>query len=214
MADLTGQRFGKLVAKREVSPHITPSGGKHKKWECECDCGNTHNAWEEHLITGRTKSCGCSREKLRGTGHHNYKHGQYKSRLYRIWQAIKGRCYCNTSDDWECYGGRGIKMCDEWKDDFSTFQKWALENGYDETAQKFECTIDRIDVDGDYTPTNCKWSNATEQANNRRNNLKIEHNGEIHTLKEWSNILGFGYDRVQQRMSKGKTFLEAIEREI
>lgn len=214
VADLTGQRFGRLVVKREVAPHITPSGSKHKKWECECDCGNVREVCEEHLRKGMTKSCGCSRKNLKGTGHPNYKHGLYKTRLYRIWQGMKRRCYCETSDDWLNYGGRGIKMCDEWKDDYSKFQKWAMKNGYDETAQKFCCTIDRIDVNGNYTPTNCRWANASEQANNKRNNIRITYIGKTHTLKEWSDILLFDYDRVNQRMRRGKTFLEAIDGEI
>lgn len=214
MKDLTGQRFGKLVVKAKAAPHITPSGGKHNKWECECECGETHICWEQHLLKGKSKSCGCSRKEFKGEEHPNYKHGLYKTRLYRVWQGIKHRCYCETSTDWALYGGRGIKMCDEWKDDFSKFQRWARENGYDETAPKFKCTIDRIDVNGDYTPTNCKWSNAVEQANNRRNTLKISHDGETHTLSEWSRILEFDYDRVEQRMRKGKSFTEAIAYEV
>lgn len=147
-----------------------------------------------------------------GENHPNHKHGQYNTRLYRVWQGMKHRCYCETSTDWNSYGGKGIKVCDEWRNDFSSFRVWALENGYDENAPFMQCTIDRIDVDGDYCPENCRWVTAREQCNNYSRNIRITYKGETHTLKEWSQILNFPYDRINQRMRRGMSFEEAIQK--
>ena len=119
---------------------------------------------------------------------------------------MKHRCYCITSEDWDLYGGRGIGMCDEWRNDFSKFYEWAMENGYRDNL-----TIDRKEVNGNYGPDNCRWATAQEQCNNYRRNINISYLGETHTLMEWSKILKFPYKLVNQRITRdGKTFEEAI----
>lgn len=173
--DLIGAKFGNLVVIKKAAPHITPSGRKHAMWECKCKCGTVCNCYQDHLLRGHTKSCGCGQGTPTGEKHPNFTHGQYKSRLYRIWQGMKRRCYCETSMDWQYYGGRGIRICDEWKKDFSAFHDWAMANGYDEKAPIMQCTIDRINVDGDYCPENCRWADArTQRVNQRRGSAKNE----------------------------------------
>ena len=163
--DYTNTRFGKLLV---LYPCNDEKG--RRGWHCRCDCGN-----EVFIETGRltaalkypnsTKysvtSCGCA------VGGHTI-HGGSRTRLYRIWAHMKQRCYNENSDAFKHYGGRGIKVCDEWKNSFSAFQKWAMDNGYDEGAEWFKCTIDRIDVDGDYEPSNCRWTDMHTQLLNRR----------------------------------------------
>ena len=115
----------------------------------------------------------------------NYKHGMKGTRLYRIWLNIKNRCSNPKSDRFKDYGGRGINVCEEWKKDFKSFHDWSISNGYDD-----DLTIDRIDNDGNYEPSNCRWVTAMEQANNSRKCHVIEFNGESHNMTEWSKILG------------------------
>ncbi|OQA48413.1 MAG: hypothetical protein BWY46_01420 [Firmicutes bacterium ADurb.Bin300] len=126
------------------------------------------------------------------------KHGQSYTKLYSVWHHIKGRCYGNDSQHKKYYSLRGITMCEEWKNDFVKFQKWALSNGYKEGL-----TIDRIDVNGNYSPNNCRWATPREQSNNKRNTLFITYNGVTHSVSEWSEIMGLPYHVVFKRHRKG-----------
>lgn len=164
--DLKGQRFGKLFV-------VEFLGLKYNKamWLCKCDCGKTAKVLSQCLLKGDTKSCGCIHKKQlvernKTQNFNRYKtHNLSKTKLYKRWVKMKYRCYNTNSKDYKYYGGRGIKVCDEWKNDFIAFYNWSIKNGYKE-----DLTIDRINVDGDYEPSNCRWATWKEQANNKRTN--------------------------------------------
>ena len=134
----------------------------------------------------------------------NIKHGDRYTRLYDIWRGIKSRCYTQSSTSYKNYGLRGVKMCDEWLD-YQTFKRWALANGY-----KDNLTIDRIDVNGDYTPNNCRWVSYKENSNNKRNNRYIEYNGKIKTLTEWAEEYHIKVGTLWARLNKGWTIEKAL----
>ena len=164
--NLTGQRFGRLVV-------IERSGSdKYRRamWKCQCDCGEIRVEYSTNLLGGRVNSCGCLRaEKNRN----RITHGKRKSRLYCVWSDMKNRCYNPKIHNYHRYGGRGITICDEWRNDFQAFYEWAMANGYDENAPYMQCTIDRIDNDKGYSPDNCRWVDMKVQNNNKSNNRKV-----------------------------------------
>lgn len=133
-----------------------------------------------------------------GTNNPNYKDGRKGTRLYRIYNAMKTRCYNGNFPAYKWYGGRGITICDEWKNDFKAFYDWALSNGY-----RDDLTIDRIDVNGNYEPKNCRWVDNYTQSNNRRNNHYINLFNETHTLKEWSDRFKISEKTVRDRLRRG-----------
>lgn len=137
-------------------------------------------------------------------------HGKTDTRLFRLWLDIKSRCNYPKDVAYRNYGARGIKMCDEWEHDFLAFEKWALESGYDEKAPKGKCTIDRIDVNKNYSPSNCRWVDAKTQANNRRNNVYLTHNGVTLSASEWAEKLGINVKRILHRKHNGFTDDETL----
>ena len=169
--DLTGQRFGGLT----VIGFAKKSNDRQYMWKCRCDCGNEIVIRSHSLRSGNTRSCGCLQKetniKLRQT------HGMTKTRLYNIWQSMKQRCSLPSASCYKYYGGRGITVCNEWQN-FEPFCEWALANGYADNL-----TIDRIDVNGNYEPNNCRWLTIQEQQNNTRRSHNITFNGITKTLK-------------------------------
>lgn len=164
LKDLVGQRFGRLV----VTERVGSDQFKRAMWKCQCDCGKIRVIYGFNLTQGRTKSCGCL--KVQQTILRNTVHGKRKSRLYTTWQNMKKRCSNPNVHNYHRYGGRGITVCDEWRDDFQAFYEWAMANGYEENAPYGQCTIDRIDNDNGYSPDNCRWVDMKVQRHNQSNN--------------------------------------------
>lgn len=176
--------------------------------DCICDCGTEKTYLLSNVIGGKSKSCGCLRSEA--TSRAVTTHGLSKTRLYGVWGNIITRCYNENNSRYKFYGGRGIKMCDEWRSDFYLFYKWCIDNGYDENSKIGECTIDRIDVNGDYEPNNCRFVNMTEQANNKTTNVLYDRNGESHTLAEWCRLLDLPYKTTHNKLSRGYSFDEIL----
>ena len=165
--DRTGERFGRLTVLSRADDYIANNGKHHVRWNCICDCGKTTVVDVVQLVGCKTKSCGCLKEETLSNG--NLKHGGRYDRLYKVYYNMKNRCCNSNAGDYKYYGGRGISICNEWLNSYTAFKNWAYSNGYDENADKGKCTLDRIDVDGNYEPTNCRFVDMATQSRNRRN---------------------------------------------
>lgn len=199
--DLTGMRFGRWTVESRAEDHIAPSGYKTAMWNCICDCGIRKVVRGKSLRNGISKSCGCLQKEL--LSDRAGKHRGFGTRLYTIWNSMRQRCNNPHHKSYKNYGGRGIKICDEW-DDFATFRKWAIKSGYDETADRGVYTLDRIDVNSGYFPKNCRFINMRAQTNNRRETIFIEHDGTRLPLSEWAEVLGVKYCTLWKRYKQGK----------
>lgn len=208
--DISGRRFGLLTA-------IVPVGRKDTRtvWRCVCECGKSTIASVSALTLGYRKSCGCLRPKppaagLRGEQNYAYKHGGCiggsADRLYSIWNDMNRRCFDDRRDDFSRYGGRGISVCEEWRSSYIAFRDWAISNGYQDSL-----TIDRIDVNGNYCPENCRWATLIEQANNRRNNHEISYNGQTLSLAATAREYGVPVTTLNSRIKRRWDIQAAIE---
>ena len=191
--DLTGKKFGKLEV---IGVHDT--GSRKTYYVCQCDCGNIKVVRADALISGATKSCGCiKKEQDKINLSANHKHKMSGTRIYETWQDMKRRCYNKQNARYDRYGGRGITVCDEWLNNFQSFYDWAISNGYSD-----DLTIDRIDNDGNYEPSNCRWSTAKEQCNNRGSNINITIGNATKSLMCWCEIFNVDYKKVYARYKR------------
>ena len=213
LIDLTGQKFGRLTVLER-----TTSTNKNVKWLCVCDCGKITSVFGVDLKSGKTKSCGCLfSEQL---AQRNKQNALYMSvskdgdkpqswrRIYGIRYLMICRCYNPNTDQYSDYGGRGISVCPKWRDKNNgkaNFYKWAMSHGYADNL-----TIDRIDVNGNYEPSNCRWVTMKEQQNNRRNNHLITYNGETKTVAEWELATGIKQHTILQRLRRGWRIEDAL----
>jgi len=195
MEDLTGRPF----------KYLTVTGFSHKEkqglctqyyWKCRCICGKEIKVTRNSLMRGR-KSCGCMNNVAHtGSSYHGgvATHGDSKKRIYKIYMKMKERCYYDKNSN---HYKRGIKVCNEWLEDYTSFRDWAYSNGYSD-----ELSIDRIDNNGNYEPSNCRWVTKKEQANNKSNNILITYNGETHTISQWADKLGWTYTTLMNRYKR------------
>lgn len=205
ITDLTGSRFGSLTAVSRAASITDSSGRKRSAWLCECDCGTRKIISTDNLKSGRVKSCGCTMGPLmrRSKG----QLGESKTSLYNVWMQMKYRCTKPNVTHYKEYGGRGIRVCDEWMSSYKSFRDWAMLSGYKEGL-----TIDRIDNDGNYEPDNCRWVDSVAQANNRRSNRSYTYNGETYTLTQWANKIGINPKALFSRIYAGYSFEDAINK--
>ena len=187
-------KYGKLTV-------VSVAGKDHRgiRYDCKCDCGKlADNIAGRDLRTGNKTSCGCNYGNRRRT------HGMFGKRPYNTWNNMKRRCSEPSNKSYGSYGARGIRVCEEWNNSFESF--WAdMKEGYADNL-----TLDRIDVDGDYSKENCRWVDIKTQENNRTNNLIIKFNGEDRTLSEIADITGVNYSSIQNRLRAGMPIEEAV----
>lgn len=190
MNDLTGMRCGTLTA---IRPAGFSTNAGNIMWVSKCDCGNERIVIGSDFKRGRYKSCGCLGRRR--------KYGKDTAKSMRLWHihnSILVRCRCETNKKYADYGGRGITVCDEWLHSFESFRDWAVQNGYAD-----DLSIDRIDVNGNYCPENCRWATNIEQQNNKRNNHTITCDGRTMTIAEWARELGVRPTALRQRLVRG-----------
>lgn len=204
---ILNKRFGSLIVLWPMFSGFIPgkkSGPLH--YVCLCDCGNFFNTWRSSIISGFTKSCGCLQKKR--TSGASKTHGMTKTPTYKAWVGLRVRCYNKKRKDYDQYGGRGISVCERW----SSFELFFEDMG--ERPSKNH-SVDRIDNNGNYSPENCRWASAVEQANNRRNILTVEISGEAKSIPQWYPIYGSGplkkwYDRCRRSILNGRPPVEVI----
>lgn len=205
LIDLTGKQFGRLTVIERVDTNATNVGAR---WLCKCSCGNQKIIKSASLVTGKTKSCNCIRDEK--AAKRMTTHGKSKTLLYEIWQSIKQRTGNENNKDYKNYGGRGIFMAEEWKNDFIAFEEWALKSGYEK-----HLTIERIDVNKGYFPENCTWIKNELQWINKRNTNLYFYKGEVKDIRYFSEKYNINYNTLRSRINNHKWPIEkAIETEV
>ena len=194
--DRIGERFGRLTIVEEKEPKLYKPRTYARIFLCKCDCGNMVVASYTNLKAGNVRSCGCLKKDC-NTGIFGKESQDERLRLHMIWKSMRNRCSAKNGKHFRNYGSRGISVCDEWTN-FSNFYQWAISNGYHSTL-----SIDRIDGTKGYSPDNCRWATAKEQANNIRTNVIITYNGESHTIPEWSQITNIPSYVIRNRRNYG-----------
>lgn len=194
--DMIGKKFGKLTVLEEADQRKD----RRIVYKCKCDCGNVSYVIGKNLRNGTTKSCGCLRHES-----YNTKHGKRNTTLYGVWCGMRYRCTNKNRFDYKDYGGRGIKVCDEWRNDFQTFYDWAMLNGYKKGLE-----VDRINVDGNYEPNNCRLITHSDNCNNKRNNVYLTYNGNTRTMTRWAEKLNIPYSTIKHRHYSGWSDKECL----
>jgi hypothetical protein len=195
--------IGKKYNHLTIIDYVPRKDKKEKfKIRCLCDCGRETITEARDVIIGHTKSCGC----LHSSEFYDEEHKRKDDRLYKIFYGMKQRSYNPNNNFYYCYGGRGIKICDEWLKNYHYFKQWAYSNGYADNL-----TIDRIDVDGNYEPSNCRWTTIKEQSNNKTNNRYITLNGETKTLAQWCELYNLNSNAISNRLHNKNWENKSIE---
>lgn len=180
---MIGEKYGNLTVERIATKR---SKNGNILAECICDCGNRVTVYICDLKSSHTRSCGCTRVSP------TYIHGMTGTRLHNIWKGMKSRCYNPNDTGYRFYGGKGVKICDEWLSDFMNFYNWSMNNGYTD-----ELSIDRINPKGDYCPENCRWITMQEQQRNKNNTVYINYNNTEYTMRQLADYYGCNYSRIK-----------------
>lgn len=203
MRNLLHQKFGRLSVIGEAGRTKT----KNVIWECLCECSNIVNVASSHLVSGHTNSCGCyKRQRVLGgiTKHGQSMVGKVTSE-YKTWSHIKSRCCTKTDAKYPDYGGRGIMVCDRWLESFENF---FADMGKKPSPKH---SLDRIDNDGNYEPSNCRWGTVEQQSRNKRSNVWLEYKGEKMIMADWAKRLNIRSVDIRWHFSKGKSFKQVVE---
>lgn len=210
-----GKRVGRLtlIEKRRIP---LKDGHTQGAWLCHCDCGaeKVIRTYALGLKKGKTQSCGCYQRELTskrssscdGDSREDSKY----FRLYTAWCNMKARCYSKNNDDYQNYGARGIRVCDEWKNNYKAFKQWAIEHDFNYKMSGAEQSIDRINVDGNYEPSNCRWVDSQIQASNKTSNTYIWINGQRYTQQELARKYNMGHKTISYRVNHGWSDEEII----
>ena len=183
-----GDRYGQLTVTQEVEPHIRPCGRRRRKVACECDCGEQTVVLLQSLRNGDNVSCGGWCKKDRQTTH-----GASKTRTFQTWHSMRSRCLNSRHRAYPSYGGRGITICQRWLDSFEAFRE-------DMGEHPDNMSLDRIDNNGNYNPSNCRWASRSEQQRNTRNNHMITYNGITKCLPDWADKTGICSSTIRSRL--------------
>ena len=202
LKDLKGKKFGMLTVLE-----LAYTRDRKSYWLCQCECGNTKIIRSDSFNTTRkqkTISCGCyNNSKKKGEKN---KKPHRDTKLYRVYYGMKERCYNQNCHAFEYYGGKGVKICDEWLNDFEVFYEWSMNNGYQDGL-----IIDRIDVNNDYSPSNCRWVTQKEQLLNTTRNRRYEYKGELLTITELAEKYKINRNTLNYRLNVGWDIVKAIE---
>lgn len=190
--------IGSKQGQIKVLSHLKKGKNNANYFRCQCDCGRISEISTKHFFNDNQLTC--------GRFHKKYENSEIGEKLYNTWNRMIHRCYDTKNHKYYSYGARGIKVCDEWKNDYDTFYKWAIQSGY-----QIGLWIERIDNNGNYCPQNCKWATRTEQMRNTRRTKHICYKGKIHSLAEWCEILDLYYPTVNGRLFKGWSVERAFD---